>query len=101
MKAINENYVQKYACHTPTPICKGDLQSVNIDDMVHQRGVREHEKSLIARVFLKSKVGLMTTAALRSSINKIWDVPGDWKFLPLGKGYYSIHIINYVERDAS
>lgn len=43
----------------------------------------------------------MTTAALRSSINKIWDVPGDWKFLPLGKGYYSIHIINYVERDAS
>lgn len=66
-------------------------------DMVHQLGVREHEKSLIARVLLKPKVEPMTNSALCASINKIWDVPGAWKFLTLGMGYYSIHIMNHVE----
>lgn len=72
---------------------------MNIDNLVHQCGVKEHENSLIARVLLRPKVEPMPTSALRSAINKMWDVPGAWKFLPLGRGYYSVHIINHVERE--
>lgn len=84
---------------TPAPIQKGDLLSVNIDDLVHQRGVKEHENSLIARILLRPKVEPMTSQALRLAINKVWDVPSTWKFLPLGRGYYNIHIINHIERE--
>lgn len=48
---------------------------------------------------LKQKVEPMTASALKESINKIWDVPGYWKFLSLGKGYYNIYIVNHVERE--
>lgn len=75
--ATNERYIWKYATHTPAPIHKGEFLSMNIDVTVHQYGVWEHEKSLIARVLMESKVEPMFTAALRAFINKIWDVPRD------------------------
>lgn len=78
----NHDYIKKYVMHSPPPIRKGEFLSVNIDDMVHNLGVKEHENSLIARVLLKPKVVPMSHAALRTSINQIWDVPGNWKFLP-------------------
>lgn len=67
--------------------------------MVHKLGVREHEKSLIARIMLKPKVDPMTSAALRDSINEMWKITGYWKFLSMGRSFYSIHITNYLERD--
>lgn len=83
IEASNERYIQKYVGHTLSPIRKEEFLSVNIDDMVHQFGVQEHAKSLIAWVLLKPKVEPMSTSALRALINSIWDVPRDWKFLPL------------------
>lgn len=73
---MNARYISKYANQPPAPTRKGEFLSVNIDDMIHQHGVKEHENSLIARVMLKPKVESMSRTALRDSINEIWDVPG-------------------------
>lgn len=41
----------------------------------------------------------MSPTALRSAINKIWDIPGALKFIPLGRGYYMINLISHIERE--
>lgn len=41
----------------------------------------------------------MSPNALRSTINKIWDIPGALKFIPLGRGYYIIKLISHIERE--
>lgn len=64
--------------------------SLNIYDLVHQQGVREHEHSLIGKVFFKFGVKRMSLEDLRTSINRVWMIPGLWKFIPMGKGYYNI-----------
>lgn len=47
-----DQYIQRVKHQIPPPIRKGELFSVNIDDSVHQRGVKEHENCLIERVML-------------------------------------------------
>lgn len=90
--------------HAPA-IRKGDLLSVNIDDSAHQLGVREHEDSLIARVLLKPKSAsapdaeTWTSISIRDAINNVWQIPDVWQFIPLGKGYYLIHINDVFARD--
>lgn len=73
---MNTRYINCYTDKSPPPIRKGEFLSVNIDDLVHKQGDREHEKSLIARVMLKPKVEPISSVVLQNSINKIWDVPG-------------------------
>lgn len=41
----------------------------------------------------------MSPSALRTAINKIWDVPGTLKFVPLGRGHYIVHMLSHIERE--
>lgn len=72
------------------PVRKGEFLSINIDDSIHQQGVRELQNSLIGLVLLKSGAKLMPNIELKASLDKIWNIKGDWKFVTLGKGYFSI-----------
>lgn len=58
------------------PVRKGDLLSVNIDDSLHQQGVRKLEKSLIGRMMLKQGVKPMPTDSLKASLDLAWKVNG-------------------------
>lgn len=73
-----EEYIKSQAIITPPPIRKGDYLSINIDDQVHQMGVREHANSLIAKVLLKAKVEPMSSTDLRAAINEVWEILGNW-----------------------
>lgn len=50
---------------------------MNIDDAVHQQGVRELESSLIGRIMLKMGVKHMSTSELNASIDRVWNIKGE------------------------
>lgn len=83
----------------PQPVRKGKYLSVNIDDSLHQQGVRKLEKSLIGCMMLKQGVKPMPTETLKKSLDQTWEIMGDWKLITLGKGYFNLQFSIDSERD--
>lgn len=81
------------------PVQKGEFLSINIDDHIHQQGVRELQNTLIGRMLLKKGVKPMSTTDLKAFINNVWNIQGLWYLVPLGKGYFNIRMENMMERD--
>lgn len=79
------------------PVRKGDYLSVNIDDSLHQQGVKKLEQSLMGRMILKQGTKPMATPILKDTVDRVWNIEGDWHLITLGKGYFNIQFLNHSE----
>lgn len=88
-----------YLAQISLPVRKGEYLAVNIDDVLHQQGVRKLENTLIGWMMLKQGVKPISTSDLKTSIDKVWNIQGQWKLIPLWKGYFNIQTEDLRERD--
>lgn len=63
------------------------------------QGVKELQNSIIGRVLLKSGEKPMPINELKSSLDNVWNIRGDWKIVTLGKGFFNIQIMDLREQD--
>lgn len=41
----------------------------------------------------------MPTSELKASLDKVWNIKGEWKLVTLGKGYFNIQLSDIRKRD--
>lgn len=63
------------------PCLKGDALAIKIPEDEYKAGLESCKNNLHGRL-------LLSKGDLRSKLEKLWNPLGNWKMVPLGKGFY-------------
>lgn len=76
----------------PIPTVRGEVTYIKISEDVYQEQLRTCRSNLIGRLLLRKGSMPMKTVDLKRALSVLWRLHGDWRLIPLGKGYFDIHL---------
>ncbi|KAG5038181.1 hypothetical protein JHK86_019021 [Glycine max] len=78
----------KLAPQLPKPCIKGCAVSIRISDDEYQKGLLSCQNNLHGRLILPKGTTPAKVTEVRDKLFKLWSPIGQWKIIPLGRGFY-------------
>lgn len=72
----------------PIPCMKGDVIAVKIPEKEYKASLEGYKNNLHGRLLLAKGEAPIKVADLRAKLLKLWQPIGQWKLVPIGRGYY-------------
>lgn len=72
----------------PRPCFKGDALSIKISEDEYQAGLAGCKHNLHGRLVLSKGDAPVKLQELREKLSKLWQPLGEWRVVPLGKGFF-------------
>lgn len=72
----------------PKPCIKGCAVSIRISDDEYQKGLLSCQNNLHGRLILPKGTTPAKVTEVRDKLFKLWSPIGQWKIIPLGRGFY-------------
>ncbi|XP_024190398.1 uncharacterized protein LOC112194381 [Rosa chinensis] len=75
----------------PTPVIRGDMTYVKINEALYQEQLKTFKTNLIGRLLQRKGSAPLKLHDLKTSLTALWDTSSPWRLVPLGRGYFDIH----------
>ncbi|KAK9933303.1 hypothetical protein M0R45_020504 [Rubus argutus] len=82
----------------PTPVVQDGKTTVIISEDGYQSGLEKCKFMLLGRLQLASGDKPYSPSDLQRKLSLLWGELGDWKLIPMGKGYYTFSFTSDASR---
>ncbi|XP_062013958.1 uncharacterized protein LOC133730367 [Rosa rugosa] len=75
----------------PTPVIRGDMTYVKINEALYQEQLKTFKTNLIGRLLQRKGSTPLKLHDLKASLTSLWKPSSPWRLVPLGRAYFDIH----------
>ena len=81
----------------PQPVIRGDILSIRISQLVHEKGIDVCNRNLCGRLVLNKGDKPYASKELEDKLKKQWKTVAPWTLLSLGRGFYEFFFANETD----
>ncbi|KAK9285615.1 hypothetical protein L1049_024811 [Liquidambar formosana] len=88
---LKQHVVDEPMSQIPIPKKVGDMVTVKTTESAYQSKLADSRTNVLGRILLPKGAKPLTVLDLKARLAPIWKTIGEWRLVPLGKGYFDIH----------